>query len=1121
MAQLAVAITGAAIGSITPIGPAAGWVIGSAIGGALFGPKTKDSGVPKLEDLTVESATYGTPIPRIYGRGRARGIVLWQSERRATKHTESAGGKGGGGAKITSYTYSMDILVMFAESVDAVRKIWLNGKLYYSQHPDASIEDLTTTDAPWDDLRIHLGGESQLPDPLYETAVGEGQAPAYRGVTTVMFENLQLEDFGNTPPNITAELLDGPLTYLGPTIEDGKNTTGNPKNATESALWVNSTEGYIDYIVDHDVTNPTPPTAVTLKYERWSYDGEFIDTWSTEYDNPGIGEVVCEGSAATSFTIQGVARQVNDVLTCRIRESFGGCTGFYASWLSGQVTDGVPLTNTSGVKLALVNGSSLITNATDPSTCDVAWYHDEYIYLIPGPNSSGQASGTSLIYRFPAPNGKPRNQADKEVDLTPYTHSDIYVSEDGVFVVGRISNDFNHLIHLNFDLEVQDTWEITNFDDVTAYPSGPHWRDGQAIIGKKSGTGYQVVQLDSGSPNTFTVIETGDVTGEVGDASNGFMVPVNDIALHSNQYITHGLPDNQALTLASIITNECADVGLTADDIDVAELTDGVSGYVKTGPATISEFSRPLQPAYQFDIFSSGWKLKFVKRKRPSIAATIAYTDLAVHPYGQPTPEPLDTTRTPERELPKRINVNYISEDRDYQTNSQYAAREITEGDSEELLELPILLTDDEAAQAAAIYLADQWNGRDAYAPQLGIKYLYLDPTDVVQVNTPAASHFMRITNIELFLPGQLNMRGLSIRPPSLIDQSVSYDPDNPTYEETFSADQIDDVYTSTSTGAPSPVEQTSIKPIGPTEYHLLDIPILRVADNNAGLYWAAKGFNSGWSGAAMFKSTDGNAYAEIDSVNQASTFGRVTNALASASSTVIDRSSTLNVRVNKMLSSITDAQFYNRENLAAVGDHGRWEIIAYRDATLESDGTYTIDHLLRGLRGTEHNIGNHTSTDFFIALTEAGIDRFLLENDELNIERFYKGVSVGRSLATADAEPFTSALISLKPLAPANVRAYRNAAGDIRIVWRRRSRAEIGWHLTSLTPVAEDSQSYEIDILNGASVVRTITASTPTATYTAAQQTTDFGTTQSSVDIKLYQISAVVDRGTVTEATI
>jgi hypothetical protein len=49
---------------------------------------------------------------------------------------------------------------------------------------------------------------------------------------------------------------------------------------------------------------------------------------------------------------------------------------------------------------------------------------------------------------------------------------------------------------------------------------------------------------------------------------------------------------------------------------------------------------------------------------------------------------------------------------------------------------------------------------------------------------------------------------------------------------------------------------------------------------------------------------------------------------------------------------------------------------------------------------------------------------------------------------------------------------------------------------------------------MNGAIVVRTFPTTTPIASYSAAQQVADFGSAQSSVSVRVYQLSASVGRG-------
>jgi hypothetical protein len=86
---------------------------------------------------------------------------------------------------------------------------------------------------------------------------------------------------------------------------------------------------------------------------------------------------------------------------------------------------------------------------------------------------------------------------------------------------------------------------------------------------------------------------------------------------------------------------------------------------------------------------------------------------------------------------------------------------------------------------------------------------------------------------------------------------------------------------------------------------------------------------------------------------------------------------------------------------------------------------------------------------------------------------------------------------------------------------WIRRTRFGGAWADGADVPLNEESERYEIDILNGANVVRTMAATSPTVTYTAAEQTADFGSPQPSVALKVYQISATVGRGWPAAATL
>jgi hypothetical protein len=107
-----------------------------------------------------------------------------------------------------------------------------------------------------------------------------------------------------------------------------------------------------------------------------------------------------------------------------------------------------------------------------------------------------------------------------------------------------------------------------------------------------------------------------------------------------------------------------------------------------------------------------------------------------------------------------------------------------------------------------------------------------------------------------------------------------------------------------------------------------------------------------------------------------------------------------------------------------------------------------------------------------------------------------------------------------LAPLSPAHVRGSR-AGRDLAISWVRRTR--IGgdsWDAVEV-PLGEETERYEVDILAGSTVKRTLATTTPSLTYTAVQQTVDFGAPQPSIDLAVYQLGTVFGRGTPRQATL
>jgi hypothetical protein len=94
-------------------------------------------------------------------------------------------------------------------------------------------------------------------------------------------------------------------------------------------------------------------------------------------------------------------------------------------------------------------------------------------------------------------------------------------------------------------------------------------------------------------------------------------------------------------------------------------------------------------------------------------------------------------------------------------------------------------------------------------------------------------------------------------------------------------------------------------------------------------------------------------------------------------------------------------------------------------------------------------------------------------------------------------------------------------ASGDLNMSWVRRTR--IGgdnWELPDV-PLGEEGETYEVDILDGEMVKRTISASAPNAVYASADQIADFGSPQAAVSVKVYQTNMLFGRGAARAAVV
>ena len=167
--------------------------------------------------------------------------------------------------------------------------------------------------------------------------------------------------------------------------------------------------------------------------------------------------------------------------------------------------------------------------------------------------------------------------------------------------------------------------------------------------------------------------------------------------------------------------------------------------------------------------------------------------------------------------------------------------------------------------------------------------------------------------------------------------------------------------------------------------------------------------------------------------------------------------------------------------------------------------------------------MGDHARGDRFVLLTEAALRAVSVDSAALNAQRYVKALGL---FDTFDASPALGIIfegVAEKPYAPCWIEGSRDGSDNLTITWIRRGRYGGEWaDGTEAVPIGEEAEEYEVEILDGVTVVRTITGlSAATTTYSAANQTSDGLTPGDPVSVRVYQISALVDRGYAGAATI
>ena len=192
MATLILSAIGTAVGG--PLGGALGALLGRQLDSLVFKAPGREGA--RLAELKLTTSSYGLAIPRHFGRMRVSGQIIWATD--LIEHRDKQSGSKTSPSTV-NYSYSASFAVALgSRPIDAIGRIWADGKLLRGAAGDMKVGGT---------MRFHRGAANQNADPLLASAEGSNRCPAYRGLAYVVFEDLQLAEFGNRIPSLSFEVI--------------------------------------------------------------------------------------------------------------------------------------------------------------------------------------------------------------------------------------------------------------------------------------------------------------------------------------------------------------------------------------------------------------------------------------------------------------------------------------------------------------------------------------------------------------------------------------------------------------------------------------------------------------------------------------------------------------------------------------------------------------------------------------------------------------------------------------------------------------------------------------------------------------------------------------------------
>ncbi|MCC5993820.1 MAG: glycoside hydrolase TIM-barrel-like domain-containing protein [Rhodobacteraceae bacterium] len=552
-----------------------------------------------------------------------------------------------------------------------------------------------------------------------------------------------------------------------------------------------------------------------------------------------------------------------------------------------------------------------------------------------------------------------------------------------------------------------------------------------------------------------------------------------------------------AVSLAALVRHLCLRAGLPEDRIDVSGLWGAVEGYVIAALESPRSSIATLARHFGFDAVETGGVIRFVMRGRAAITV-ISAEDMVATETGAET---LELTRAQETELPQALKWQVARADEDYDA-AQVEAQRITVDTSRIALEsFPMAVPPEEAERRCRRALMEAWSGRETAVFRLPPSRLALDPCDVIALNHDGRQVDMRLVSV-----ADSTFRSFD----ALRQDRANYD---------------------LPPGNPRPAMLATPIAFGAPDVLFLDLPQLReeIAPHRPLIAAHARP----WPGEmAVYRSPASDGFELLTTFGRRARMGVLVEDFYAGPTSRFDLGNALIVDLfSGTLESVTDIALFGGANALAVETGaGQWEIVQAGSAELIAPGRYRLTRLLRGQRGTELAMGDPTPEGARVVVLDDSLTALPISEADLGLPWNWRIGPAARPPSDDSylAASFTPEGAGLRPFSVAHIeQPWRRlrVPGDLTIRWVRRSRslAADNWNAGEVA-LAEELEAYDVDVLDGATVKRTLNTDTTSAVYSGADQIADWGALLGPGDtltIRIAQLSALIGRGAARTVTL